>query len=74
MSVKRSRKKAPERRVITLTLPEDMISAIDDLGTEVDENRSAVVEAILAYGLQEEHLDEIFPYEEDEEEDQEGNQ
>lgn len=57
--------KEPKRRAFTLTLPEDMIGALDALADQVGDTRSGVIEAIIEYGLQEEHLDDLFPYEDD---------
>jgi len=67
-------KRKGKRKAIDVTLPQDLISNLDDIAGELDATRSYVVKAMLEYAL--ENIADIFPYEEEgeseEEEETEG--
>ena len=64
----------PKRMAITVVLPTDLIKSLDILGDEVEETRSSIIETMLWYCLEEEHLDELFPHEAGEETDGGGSE
>jgi len=69
--------KEPERLAISIVLPKDVRDSLDLVADEVQETRSSVLEEMIRYCLEEDHLNELFPYEEtgeDEEEEDEEEQ
>jgi len=61
-----------KRMKVTITLPEYLLDAIDELVNMVGGSRSNVIEAFSDYCMKhEEIVDELFPYEEEAEEEKE---
>ena len=57
--------KEPKRTPVSVVLPQDVIDAVEVVAEEVEETRSSVIETFLRYCLEEEHLNEIYPYEDE---------
>lgn len=64
--------RAPKRTTINVVLDQQTIDDIDVVAEEVEETRSYVIEEMLKYCLQESVLDELFPPEEDGDQEEEG--
>jgi len=66
--IKMLRRKSRKLASVTVHLPAPVVEFLDDLAEEVDTSRTDVVEELLRYALQ--HVDEIFPLEEESEEEE----
>jgi len=61
-----SSRRSLKRVGINTTVPKYLLDAIDELANECDTTRSNVVEALLTYCIEHhEIIDELFPYEEE---------
>jgi metal-responsive CopG/Arc/MetJ family transcriptional regulator len=59
------RKTKPKRVAVSVVLPQDVLDSLEIVENEVEETRSSVIETFLRYCLEEEHLNEIYPYEDE---------
>ena len=57
--------KEPKRSAVSVVLPQDLLDSLEIVEKEVEETRSFVIETMIRYCLEEEHLNEIYPYEDE---------
>jgi len=59
------------KKLFSISLPEDLISALDEIAEDSDCSRNEVIKEFLAYCVKDEEIvDEVFPPIEDEEEEE----
>ena len=66
------KRRSAKREKVTITLPAYLTDDVDELAGETDQTRSDVIEALLVYCFANSTIiDEIFPYEEEGESEEE---
>lgn len=53
------------RKAIDVTLPENLIDAVDAIADELGSTRGYVLECMIEYCLVEDHLEDLFPSEDE---------